>query len=58
MEDLRKLLVGKPEGMRTIGRSKRRQGEIECDDLDWICLDQDRKQLWTFVKTIMNFWIP
>jgi hypothetical protein len=46
------ILVGKPEGNRPLGRSRRRWvddikmdlGEIGWDDMDWINLAQDREQ--------------
>jgi hypothetical protein len=44
-----RLLVGKPEGRRPLGRPKRRWVdnirmdlvEVECNDVDWIGLAQD-----------------
>jgi hypothetical protein len=55
MEETRnayRILVGKPEGKRPLGRPKRRWGdnikmdltEIGCDGVDWIDLAQDRDQ--------------
>jgi 3-oxoacyl-ACP reductase-like protein len=45
-----RVLVGKPEGKRPLGRSRRRWEynirmdlkEVGCGDLDWIVLAQDR----------------
>jgi hypothetical protein len=47
-----RILVGKPEGKRTLGRTKRRWmdnikidlREIRCDVMDWIDVAQDRDQ--------------
>jgi hypothetical protein len=44
------VLVGKPEGKRSLGRPRRRWDdnikmdiqEVECGGMDWIELDQDR----------------
>jgi hypothetical protein len=45
-----RLLVGKPEGKRPLGRPRRRWvnnirmdlGEVKWGDVDWICLVQDK----------------
>jgi hypothetical protein len=55
-------LVGKPEGKRSHGRTKRRWEdniridlrEIGWESLDWIHLAQDRNQRWALVNTVMN----
>jgi hypothetical protein len=47
-----RILVGKPEGKRPLGRTRRRLvdnikmdlREIGCDGMDWIELAQDRDQ--------------
>jgi hypothetical protein len=47
-----RILVGKPEGKRSLGRTRRRWvdnikmdlREIEWDGMDWIDLAQDRDQ--------------
>jgi hypothetical protein len=52
-----RVLVGKPEGKRPLGRPKRRWGdnirmelkEVGCGVMDWIELVQDRK-----VKSVMK----
>jgi hypothetical protein len=57
-----RLLVGKPEGKRPLGRSRRRWMEnIKMDLLeiglsvvDWIGLDQDRYSWRALVKPVMN----
>jgi hypothetical protein len=57
-----RILVGRPEGMRSLGRPRRRwEDNIKMDLRDtgidrenWIQLTQDRVQWWAFVKTVMN----
>ena len=58
-----KVLVGKPEGKRPLGRPRRR-GEYNIKmDLqevgsgcgDWMELAQDRDRWWALVSTLMNF---
>jgi hypothetical protein len=57
-----RILVGKPEGKRPLGRHRRRWlnnnkidlGEIEWDDMDRIDLAQHRDQRRAFVNTVMN----
>jgi hypothetical protein len=57
-----KVLVGKPEGRRTLGRPRHRWvdnirmdlQEVGCGYIDWIVLTQDRDRLWMLVSVIMN----
>jgi hypothetical protein len=61
-----RILVGKPEGKRPLGRSRRRGvenikidlREIGWDGMDWIDLVQDRDQWRAFVNTVMNLRVP
>jgi hypothetical protein len=54
-----RMLVGKPEGKRPLGRLRRRWvdnmkinlREIRWDGMDWIDLAQDRDQWMTLVNT-------
>jgi len=49
-----RVLVGKPEGKRPLGRPRRRREgninmgiqEVACRDMDWIDLAQDRNSWW------------
>jgi hypothetical protein len=58
-----RVLVGRPEGKRPLGRPRRRwEDNIKMDLKDtgidvanWIQLAQDRVQLRAFVRTVMNF---
>jgi hypothetical protein len=61
-----KILAGKPEGKRPLGRPSRKWvgnikmdlREIGLDDMDWIDLAQDRDQWRALVNTVMNLRIP
>ena len=61
-----KVLVGKPEGKRPLGRPRRRWEDTIKMDLeevgrvcgDWMELAQDRDRWWVFVSTVMNFGVP
>jgi hypothetical protein len=61
-----RILVGKPEEKRPLGRSRRRWvdnikmdlRERGWDDIDWIDLAEDRNQWRALVNTAMNFWVP
>jgi hypothetical protein len=58
-----RILVGKPEGKRTLGKPRQRGvdnikvdlREIEWGSMDWIDLAQDRDQWRARVNTVMNF---
>jgi hypothetical protein len=58
--------VGKPEGKRPLGRSRRRWldsikmdlREIGWDSMDWIDLAQDRDKRRALVNTVMNLRVP
>jgi hypothetical protein len=58
--------VGKPEGKRPVGRSRRRlEDNIKMDlreigwgGMDWIDLAQDRDQWRVLVNTVMNLRVP
>jgi hypothetical protein len=57
-----KVLMGKPEGKRPLGRPRCRREdgirmnlrEIGWGNVDWIQLVQDRDRWWAFVNTVMN----
>jgi hypothetical protein len=61
-----RILVGKPEGNRPLGRPRRRWvdnikiylRDTEWDGVDWIELAQDRDQWRTLVNTVMNLRVP
>jgi hypothetical protein len=61
-----RILVGKPEGKRPLGRPRRMwEDNIKMDlreigwgGMDWINLAQDRDQLRALVNTVMNLPVP
>jgi hypothetical protein len=61
-----RILAGKPEGKRPLGRPRRRWvdnikmdlGEVGWDGRDWIELAQDRDQWRALVNTVMNLRVP
>jgi hypothetical protein len=61
-----RLLVGKPEGKRPLGRPRRRWvddirmdlGEVEWGDVDWIGLAKDRKSWRALVNSVLNLRVP
>ena len=61
-----RVLVGKPEGKRPLGRPKRRWAdnirmdlqEVGCGYVDWIGLAQDRDRWRTLVSAVMNLRVP
>ena len=61
-----RVLVGKPEGKRPLGRPRRRWvdnirmdlQEVECVYVDWIGLAQDRDRWRTLVSAVMNLLVP
>jgi hypothetical protein len=61
-----RLLVGKPEGKRPLGRPRRRRvdnismdlGEVGWGDVDWIGLAQDRNRWRALVTSVLNLQVP
>ena len=61
-----RILVGKPEVKRPLGRPRRRWGdnikvdvkEVGCGDVDWIELAQDRDRWWARVNVVMTLRVP
>jgi hypothetical protein len=61
-----RILMGKPEGKRPLGRPRRRWvdnikielREIGWDGMDWIDLSQDRNQWRALVNTVIKLRVP
>jgi len=61
-----RVLVGKPEGKRPLGRPRHRWEdnikmdlqEMGCGVMDWIKLAQGRERWWAFATAVMNLRVP
>jgi hypothetical protein len=61
-----RILMGKPEGKRSVGRTRRRcvnnikiyLRETRWDGLDWIDVAQDRDKLMALMNAVMKFRVP
>jgi hypothetical protein len=61
-----RLLVGKPEGKKPLGRPRRTWvdnirmdlGEVGWDDVDWIGLTKYRNRWTALVNSVLNLRVP
>ena len=61
-----RVLVGKPEGKRSLERPRRRWEdnikmdlrEVGCDPRDWTALAENRDQWRAYVRAVMNRRVP
>jgi len=64
--DIYRVLVGKPEGKRSLERHRRKWEdsikmdlqEVGCGVMEWIELTQDRERWRALVNTVMNCQFP
>jgi hypothetical protein len=60
-----RVLVGKPEGRRLLGRPRRRWQdnikidllEVECGTIDWIDCAENTNRWKVLVNTVLNIWV-
>jgi len=65
-EGVYRILVGKPEGRRPLGRPRLRWvdsirmdlQEVGCGYMDWIGLAKDKDRWRTLVSAVMDLWVP
>jgi hypothetical protein len=65
-ERVARVLVGKPEEKRPLGRPRHRWEdnirkdlqEVGCGGMDLIELARDRDRRWALVNAVMNLWFP
>jgi len=61
-----RVLVGKPEGKKPLGRSRSRWEdniktdfqELGCEGMNWIELALDRDRWQALLFAVMNLWVP
>jgi len=61
-----RVLVGKPEGKRSLGRPRHRWEdnikmdlqEMGCEGMDWMDVAQDRDRWRALVNAVMNLQVP
>jgi hypothetical protein len=61
-----RILMGRPEGRRPLGRPRHRwEDNIKMDlqevgwgDMDWIEVVQDRDRWWALVNAVMHLQVP
>jgi len=61
-----RVLVGKPDGKRPLGRPRRKWDdnikidlqEVGCGGMDWMELAQDRDRWWALMNAVMNLRVP
>ena len=61
-----RVLVGKPEGRKPLGRARCRWEynikmnlqEMGCGGMDWIALAEVRDKRWALVNAVMNIRVP
>jgi len=60
-----RVLLGKPEEKRPLGRPRQRKEDIKMDikdvgweGVDWTDMAQDKDTYWALVKAVLNLQVP
>ena len=57
--EMYRILVGKPEGNRPLGRPRRRwKDNIKMDLQDWMELARDKDRWRALENAVMKLWVP
>jgi len=64
--DIYRVLMGKPDGKRPLGRPTRKWEdnnkmdfqEVRCESMEWIDVAQNKDRCRALVNAVMSIWVP